>query len=379
MLDNQRALFDIPDDVTYLNLAAHSPFLKSVYAAGVEGLGRKYHPWDIDLAQAPAEAERLRGLFAALIGAGAGDVAIVNSTSYAVETAARNVALGRGRKVVVLEDQFPSNVLSWRHLAAERGAALHFVPRPGDCDWTRAVLEALDGTVDAAALPPCHWSDGSRLDLVAIGRRCRELGVALVIDGTQAIGAMPFDVKEIQPDFVACSAYKWLLCPYTLGFLYAAPHRQSGTPIEFHRWNHADVAASATGASYAEGYNDGARRYDMGEVNNFIHLPMSIQALTQLGLWTPAAIQAHVKPLTDAVAAGARARGWTVPPDGHRVGHYIGMKPPGALKPGLVQRLQKEWKVNVSERAGGVRVAPHVFNDMADVKRFFEALDKALA
>jgi selenocysteine lyase/cysteine desulfurase len=379
VIDNQRSLFDIPPDVTYLNLAAHSPLLKSVYDAGIEGLGRKYHPWDLDLAKTPAEAERLRGLFAALIGAGAGDVAIVSSTSYAVETAARNLALGKGRKVIALQDQFPSNVLSWRHLAAEVGGELHFVARPANDDWTQAVLEALDGTVDIAALPPCHWSDGSRLDLVTIGARCRELGIALVVDATQAVGAMPFDVKEIQPDYVACSAYKWLLCPYTLGFLYAAPHRQSGTPIEFHRWNHAGVSVSATGVGYPEGYNEGARRYDMGEVNNFILMPMAVQALTQLGLWTPDAIQAYTKPLTQAVADGARARGWTVPADEFRVGHYIAMKPRGALKPGIVQRLQKEWKVNVSERAGGIRVAPHLFNDMADVERFFEALDKALA
>ena len=289
------------------------------------------------------------------------------------------MALGKGRKVLVLEDQFPSNVLSWRHLAAERGGELNFVARPADGDWTRAVLEALDGTVDIAALPPCHWSDGSCLDLVRIGKRCRELGAALVIDGTQAIGAAHFDVGEIQPDFVACSAYKWLLCPYTLGFLYAAPHRQDGTPIEFHRWNHAGVSASATGTGYPESYNEGARRYDMGEINNFIHMPMSVAALTQLGLWTPAAIQAYVKPLTDAVAEGARARGWSVPADGLRVGHFIGMKPKGGLRPGLVQRLQQEWKVNVSERAGGVRVAPHLFNDKADIERFFEVLDMALA
>ena len=379
MLDNQRHLFDIPKGVTYLNTAAHSPLMKSVVEAGIEGLGRKHHPWDIDLTQAPAEAERLRGLFAALIGAAANDVAIVNSTSYAVETAARNLKLGKGRKVIALQDQFPSNVLSWRNLAAETGGILEFVARPADDDWTSAVLDALDRSVDIAALPPCHWSDGSFVDLVQIGARCRELGIALVVDGTQVIGAMPFDVKEIQPDFIACSAYKWLHCPYTLGFLYAAPHRQGGKPLEYHRWNHAGVTASATEIGYPQDYNEGARRYDMGEVNNLIHLPMAIRALTQLGVWTPDAIQGYLKPLTDAVADGARARGWSVPVDGRRVGHYTSMKPAEALQAGLVARLAKESAVFVSERAGGVRVSPHVFNDLADIERFFEALDKALA
>ena len=68
-----------------------------------------------------------------------------------------------------------------------------------------------------------------------------------------------------------------------------------------------------------------------------------------------------------------------MPVDGRRVGHYTSMKPAEALQAGLVARLAKESAVFVSERAGGVRVSPHVFNDLADIERFFEALDKALA
>ena len=185
----------------------------------------------------------------------------------------------------MVQDQFPSNVLSWRHLATEKGGEMAFVPRPTDGDWTAAILGHLDGDVAIAALPPCHWSDGSSLDLMAIGARCREVGAAFVIDATQVIGAKPFDVNEIQPDFVACSGYKWLCCPYTLGFLYAAPHRQNGTPLEFHRWNHEEPNAVATETGYPADYNSGARRYDMGEINNFIHMPMAVAALTQVAEW----------------------------------------------------------------------------------------------
>lgn len=379
MLKNQRHLFDLPDNVTYLNTAAHSPFLNSVHAAGLEGLARKYHPWNMDITRPPAEAERLRGLFAGLIGASADDVAIVNSTSYGIQTAAQNLTVLPGQKIVVLEDQFPSNVFSWRYLARARDAEMVVVPRPADDDWTNAVLAQLDKRVAVAALPPCHWSDGSRLDLVTIGARCRELEIAFVIDGTQAVGAMPFDVAEIQPDFVACSAYKWLLCPYTLGFLYAAPHRQGGTPLEFHRWNHAGAEAVAAEVAYAEDFNTGARRYDMGEVNNLIHLPMAISALEQLRTWTPAAIQAYLAPLTDAVGEMARARGWRVPADAHRVGHYIGMVPPGGLQIEVVTRLQRDENVHVSKRGAGLRVSPHLFNDKTDIERLFAALDKVLA
>ena len=379
MLECQRHLFDLPDDVTYLNCAAYSPLLTAAHAAGTLGLERKYHPWDMDITEPPREAEELRSLFARLIGAAADDVALVNSTSYGIEIAARNLDVEPGKKIIVIEDQFPSNVFSWRYLAADRGAILTFVDRPADDDWTTAVLAALDDNVTIAALPPCHWSDGSWLDLVAIGARCRELGVPFVIDATQVIGAMPFDVREVQPDFVACSAYKWLFCPYTMGFLYAAPHRQQGLPLEYHRWNHDSPQNVATSVAYAETFNKGARRYDMGEVNNFINLPMAVVALKQLIDWTPGAVQSYLTPLTDAVAEGARARGWRVPADGQRVGHYIGMRPEGDLDPTVVTRLQSEENVFVSQRGGGVRVSPNMYNDMADIERFFAAFDKVLA
>ena len=379
MVGHQRNYFNLPDNVTYLNCAAYSPLMNKVRDAGLKGLDRKYHPWHLDLAELPAEAERARCLFAELIGAGGDDIAIVGSTSYGIEIAARNIEINSGQEIVILQDQFPSNVYSWRNLAATKDAVLSVVPRPENGDWTTAVLERLNESVAIAALPPCHWSDGSSLNLVAIGARCRALGISFVVDGTQAIGAMVFDVRDVQPDFVACSAYKWLLCPYSLAFLYAAPHRQGGMPLEYHRWNHKSPKASATEIIYPETYNKGARRYDIGEVNNMINMPMAVIALEQIKSWTPAAVQQYLKPLTDAVAEGAKERGWKVPPIDHRVSHFIGMRPGGKLSDGVVTRLQKEYDIHVSQRGGAIRVSPHLYNDTRDIDKFFQALDKVLA
>ena len=299
------------------------------------------------------------------------------STAYAIATATGNLELGAGQSVLVLEQQFPSNYYAWRHLADERGGRLVTVPRPADGDWTAAVLERLDRDTAIASLPPCHWSDGGRLDLVAIGRRCRELGVGLVVDATQAAGAMPLDVGAIEPDFLACSAYKWLLCPYTLGFLYAAPHRQSGTPLEFHRWNHGDPVAVVTEMAYAEDYSAGARRYDMGERNNLINLPIAVTALQQVTEWTPAVVQERLAGLTTMVAEAARSRGWRVPPDAHRIGHFIGVTPPGPLPTGLMASLAAK-RVFISQRGDGLRISPYLYNEPDDIVRLFEALDDVL-
>ncbi len=375
MIANQRHLFDIPEGVAYLNCAARTPLLEASKAAGETGMGRELQPWRYRPGQAPAEADQLRGLFAALIGAEAGDIAIVPSASYGIRTAALNLPVEAGQCILVPEKPFPSHFYTWRELAGDTGATIETVPTPDDGDWTAAVLERLHPEVAIAALPSCRWSDGAALDGEAIGARCRETGTALVLDATQAAGAMALDVGRIQPDFLIAAAYKWLLCPYTLAFLYAAPRHQDGRPLEGHMFNHPGAYDIAETLAYPEAHTPGARRYDMGEVYNSIHLPMAIAALRQLNAWTPAAISISLRPLTEAVAAGAAERGLTAPPAEHRVDHFIGLRAPQGWPDGLLQALAAE-RIYTSLRVATLRIAPHLFSTQADVARLFQVLDR---
>ncbi|HKY95223.1 MAG TPA: aminotransferase class V-fold PLP-dependent enzyme [Kiloniellales bacterium] len=368
--DAIRQLFDLPPEVAYLACASQAPLAKAVHTAGVAGLERKLHPWTAHaMPDLGAVAERCRGLFAGLIGATAEDIAIVPATSYGVATAAANLPLAKSQAVLVLEQQFPSDYYAWQVKAAEAGAALKVVPRPADGDWTAAVLAALTPEVAIAAVPPCHWVDGAAIDLVAVGGACRRIGAALSVDATQLIAAAPFDVAAVQPDFLQCSGYKWLLCPYTLSFLYVAPHRQEGRPLEEH----------AGGRFGWEGYHDryapGARRFDMGERLAHAHLPMAEAGLTMVSGWGPTAVAAGLKPLVERVAALASERGWRVPPAAHRVGHYLGISRPVPFPPDVEARLRRH-DIHVSLREGGVRVAPYLFSTAAEVDRLFAALDK---
>ncbi|MCC2665230.1 MAG: aminotransferase class, partial [Geminicoccaceae bacterium] len=191
MIPCQRDLFDLPGDVAYLNCAYMSPLLRRAAEVGAAALARKCRPWTISPEDFFADSERARGLFAALLGATPDDVAIVPAASYGLALAAANLPLAPGLRILVLAEQFPSNVYAWRELAQRAGGAVLTVERPADGDWTGAVLAGLDERVAIAALPHCHWTDGGLLDLVAIGRRCRAVGSALVLDVTQSLGALP--------------------------------------------------------------------------------------------------------------------------------------------------------------------------------------------
>ncbi len=375
-LSNQRQLFDIPEDVVYLNCASQGPLLRHACDAGREGVLRKARPWDPEMrARTLDEIEYCRTIYGGLIGAGADNIALVHSTSYGIEVAASNLSLNGNQNIVVIEDQFPSNFHAWRIKALQAGAQLTIVPAPGDWDWTRAILERIDQNTAIVATAPCRWTDGSVVDLVAIGKRCRAVGAALVVDATQAAGAMALDVAAIDPDFMVASGYKWLLCPYAFTFLYVATRHHGGQPIEHYTWTLTDPPAIGMMRGDDMDGAAGARRFDMGERNNPIHPGMALAALEQVKAWRPERIARSIEPLTDCVEAMALARGLTVPPKECRVPHMLGLRRDQGWPEDLQERFGS-LGIYVSKRGNSMRVSPYLYNDQGDVERLFEAIDQ---
>ena len=291
--------------------------------------------------------------------------------------AARNLPLAKEQTVVVLAEQFPSNVYAWRESAGGAGARVSTVARPQHGDLTRAVLDTMDERTAVVALPHCHWADGALLDLETIGRRCRELGAGLVLDVTQSAGVMPLDVKRIQPDFLVAACYKWLLGPYSIGFLYVATHRQDGKPIEFN-WRARRGGENFAGlVNYEDTYLPGAHRFDVGECANFQTMPAVIAALRQIRDWGVPAIANTLAARNGAIAERAAALGLESLDAQRRAGHFLGLRFPRGIPDGLLDAL-RETGVYVSVRGDSLRVTPHLYNDDADVDRLIHALERAI-
>ncbi len=376
LLRDQRAAFDVPTDVLYLNAASKSVLLKSSVAAGQIGAAAKGRPWRIGESARLAQAETVRARFAALIGATADDIAIHPSAAYGIATAARNLAPASGSRVLVLEGEFASNRYAWANLAQACEAELLTVARPPDDDWTTAVLAVIDERVSIAALPPCYWTDGAMLDLRRIGAALKAAGATFVVDATQWAGAAPLDVRAIGADYVVCAAYKWLLGPYGHSLMYAAPAHHGGRPLEEHLFNHGGLASVTAGASTEIRYTAGARRFDAGQYLNLITLPMIEDALGQLIDWQPARIAAYLKPVTDALADACAGLGYHVTPRPWRSPHFVGVRRPGGFTDATIHALAAAG-VHASARSGSLRLSPHLFNESLDAERLAQALDAA--
>ena len=374
----ERRLFDVPDDIAYLNVANLAPQLRPVRAAAEAALERRGAPWTIAPADWFADVERLRGLFARVIGADPEGVALIPASSYGMAVAAANLEAGAGTRVIVIDEEYPSGIYTWRAFARRTGAAVHTVRRERGQSWTEAILDELDERVRIVSVPNVHWTNGALVDLERVCARAHELDAAIVLDVSQSAGAMPLDVEALRPDFLISVGYKWLFGPFGVAYMYVDERRRDGEPIE-HNWiNRAGSEDFARLVDYTDELQPGARRFDVGARTNFMLVPMAIAALEQVLEWSVEAIGSTLADVTGAIERGVRQRGIEAIPAAERGPHMIGVALSDTPRDELAAALEAR-DVHAGVRSSWLRVAPHLHTTDADLERLFGALEAALA
>ena len=380
----QREAFQLPRDAHYFNCAYMGPLPRASERAGVEALTRKRLPTSIVPPDDFWDADRLRALFSQLVNAGdPGRIAIQPGVSYAVATVARNVRVEAIQNIVLTHEQFPGNVYSWHRLVSESGAELRVVTPPQGAGrgaaWNERLLEAIDGSTAVVAVPHVHWTDGTLFDLVEVGRRCRDVGAAFVVDATQSVGAMPFDVDVVQPDVLICTAYKWLLGPYSVSLAYFGPRFDDGVPLEETWIARANSEDFQHLVDYQDAYKPGAVRYDVAERSNFFLLPIAAASLEIILEWTPERTQAYCAELTREMLAEARGLGYSFEDERWRSSHLFGLRMPEGLDLASLKQTLAHRNVSASLRGTALRLAPNVYNDLEDVDALMCVLREAIA
>ena len=383
MLSSQRALFDIPADVTYLNAAAWSPLPRATQEAAQAAVLRKGQPWKLGPDFADKQHERARAAAAALIGADAHDVALVSSVGYGVAIAGKVLAIPRGSRVLVLENDHTSPVLEWLGRAEAQGFTVETVPQPASGDWTSAVLDAIErpgaAPLALASISSIHWSDGGILDVMKIRDALRRQGAAFLIDATHGVGVIATDVKTLDPDFLIFPTYKWVLGPYGRAFVYVAKRHQDGVPLEQTSFGRRNVRAENPVYFADTRYLPDARRYDMGERDHFISMEMAAIGMEMMAKWGAAAVVERLAGLTQRIADGLAGLNSVRAPDKRfRAPHILCLGFSGDVLPKLMPALASQ-QIYVAPRLGRMRISPHVYNDEADVDRFVDAMKRAMA
>lgn len=376
----QQLKFSVGKDITYLNCAYMSPMLKQVEAAGVAGIKQKRNPAAVSADDFFTTTEKLRNQFSKLINvAEANRIVVVPSVSYGMAAVAKNISVQKNDTIVVTGEQFPSNVYPWLLLSKEKGVEVNFVSPPDDLidrgkKWNEKILNAIDRNTKMVAIGNVHWADGTLFDLFEIRKRTNDVGALLVIDGTQSVGALPFDVQKIQPDALICAGYKWLLGPYSIGLAYYGEAFDGGRPLEENWINRLQSEDFTRLVNYQEDYQPGALRYEVGEHSNFILVPMMLEAMKQVNQWKPKNIQAYCSAITEEAVSKLREAGYWIEKENFRAAHLFGIRLPASKDIGKIKLKIKRSKISVSFRGNAIRVSPHVYNTEKDLMKLAEAL-----
>jgi selenocysteine lyase/cysteine desulfurase len=303
--------------------------------------------------------------------------------SYGIATVAKNVRIQRGQHILVADGQFPSNYYQWQTLSKETGCEVKVVS-PGEMfsergkNWNIRFQESINANTRVVAIAHTHWAHGTKFDLEALRKRTREVGALLVVDGTQSVGALPFDIQKIQPDALICGGYKWLLGPYSFGLAYYGDYFNDGNPIEENWINRLGSENFSALVNYIPDYQPGALRYGVGEQSNFILAPMLQQGIAQINRWGVDNIQQYCADISAQAIHALTEKGFLIEDEAYRGAHLFGIQHPKFSDFEILKEKFSKNNIHVSFRGDAIRVSPHVYNDANDLQKLAKVLISGL-
>ncbi len=362
--DSVRSQFPSLANWTYLNTATFGQLPRCATEAVARHFARRDEFACWDFLKWYDDADRLRTKIGKLIRCSPDDVAFVPNSSTALGILLTGLEWRPGDRVVTLEHEFPNNIYAPALLG-------HLGVEMIETSWER-FYESIDFKTRLVAVSSVNYNTGFAPPLDEIAAFLRARGVLLYIDGTQSVGAMRFDASRIQPDVLAVHAYKWMLSPNGIGFMYVRPDlrerlRPNSIGWRSHRdWRNVDnlhhgVPELATTAE----------KYEGGGVSSALLYAMeaSVDLMLEIG---PDAIEQRVCELATKTRDILRGLGAFVEDEASPiVAARFQDRDVSALA-----RALKEKRVLVAARRGHLRVSSHFYNNERDLELLREALLK---
>ena len=367
--------FPITERFVHLNHAGVAPASRRVVAAVTAFITEATTVDALTQQRWSARCEQVRAGFARLVGSQADEIAFVKNTSEGLSLVAAGVDWRAGDNVIAVDGEYPSNVYPWFGLR-RWGVETRLVSpiRGRVCvDDVRALADAHTRLVSVSFV---DWSSGARTDLASIGEFCHSRGIIFCVDGIQGVGAVQLDVERAGVDCLAVGGHKWLLALEGCGCLFVSRRVADRIASVLHGWK--SVTDADTYLPYHFNPRPDAAKFEPGSpsVLSTYALGAAIDLLLEVG---PDRIEDHLLELTDRLGAGLRARGAQVVSPwgaGERSGIVVfrlGNDPQrlctALINQGFIVRV----------RNGGIRVAPHFYNNEDDIDRLLAALDRRAA
>jgi selenocysteine lyase/cysteine desulfurase len=358
---NIRKDFPVTKRYTYLANAAISPTPAPVvqeilkfHNGMLNHAGSRWPDWI-------KEMEQARDLYAKFINASSDEVGFTHSTSEGMNIIAH--MLHAKGSVISNELEFPSSILPWLN----RGSYVHFVKAKNGRILKQDISDAINSKTKLVVISHVQYSTGFRQDLVDLSELTRKHGLFLIVNPTQSLGALHFDVKEFNLDFMASNGHKWLLSSFGIGAIFVKREYLENVS-EFHPPFYSQLGQKERDVFDNRKINMSATasRFELGSphFSNILSLKAAIEYISKIGIQY---IERRILHLTSyLIEKLAELNLDIISPleqEKWRSGIIV-FKMQSAEE--IVRKLEKK-RIIVSARGGGIRVSPHFYNDEKDI------------
>ena len=319
-----------------------------------------------------AYCETLRGRASRLLHCDSSQVAIVASASEILGQLPMLLQPRLKSTILAVSSDFPAITRPWLRLAALKDHTVRLVDDQATCDLTDALIEAIDESTSVVAVSSVQYATGTVVDISRLRQSTVQVGARLIVDATQAAGAVRVDSVAWDADAVVASGYKWLGGHGGVALAVMSPRLLEQIPPLPGWMGAADpFGFDATTLSLA---ND-ARRYTQSTMSyaSMTGLVVAVEQLLSLG---EARIEAHARSLAATLVSEAAKYGWQpFRSVGDPAGcpHIISLGHPRESVQAIVERLRSH-NIVCSARGGRIRISLAPYNDESDVNAVSEAL-----
>ena len=322
--------------------------------------------------------ERVRAKMASLLGVDARHIAHATSTSDLVNRVVNGYPFEEGDRVCSPDGEYPSNILPW--MLGEKRLPFEFHPlhfeknfEPPTAEW---LVRVLPENCRILNISHVAFETGKKIDLIAVGKICRERNIFLVVDATQSFGGMAISGEELEGiDILTVSTYKWMLGPYGHAFGYFSERALKAIAHRDGIWSNIPAhRLSASLIDYTLETRGGARRFDRGQAANFLvnaGLEGSLEVFEELGLDN---IQAHNAGLRDYFLQHYPSKRYRLISHPDHLSNILTLKPQDGDSQALEKSL-RDKNVDISVREGNIRISFHLYNTRKQVERLVELLE----
>jgi cysteine desulfurase/selenocysteine lyase len=365
-------------DKSWINASSIGAMPKVAYEAAQEVIKWNTKPYKLSETVFAEIPENLKTVLALLIGAPAEEIILGNSASYGLHLWANGIPLTKGDEVLLVKGDFPASILPWIYLRKQGITVREIQPKQGFLQPS----DLQENITDSTRILCATWVDsftGYRLDAKAIGKICRENEVMFLLNVTQGLGALPFDVSTIPVDGITCTGYKWLCGPYATGFAWMKLEYINGLDYNQAYWipMQGDREMDQI-RDYQILTNIGAAKYDVfGTANLFNFVPWTESVKLLLHHRIPA-IATHNDKLVRQFHNGLDSTKYEIQSptkENERTSIILVSHKQPERNRAIFELLQEE-KIFISLRENLLRFSPHLYNTSEDINKALEILNQ---